>query len=130
MKKREIRQIINKQGNKYQIVFTDGTHIFWPNENMRGIEKGAYIIEHKHKNGQTVAFSCGKNIRFVVPQPYHFDDAIEFIEKFKLIYRISFNNAIVRAMHYRVDFATFFSNNALAHNVVLYGIKTKMAKHR
>lgn len=130
MKRYKIQHVIKKQGGNYQVVFNDGTSVFWPREYMNGLTSGTRICEHKHKNGQTVAFSWSDKLRFVVKQPLHFDDSLDFIEQFDAFDRISFNNAVVRALGYKIGLV--FSSNIVvaAHNMVLLGIKSGQSKTR
>ena len=130
MIKHKVQQIIRKQGGNAQIVFRDGARVFWPKDCLRGLIVGTTIYEHKHKNGQTVAFSWDKKLRFVGGRPEHVDDAIEFVEKFKLFDRVPFNNAIVRAMDYFIEPLALPDTVKIAHNVVLLGVRDRYTNSR
>ena len=125
MIKHKVDRIIKKQGGNAQIVFRDSTVVFWPKRQLHGIVQGTIIREHKHKNGQTVAFSWYDNVRFVVPQPENLDESIEFIKKFKLFDSVFFDNALVRAMNYPIEPLLFPDAVKLAHDLMLYGVHQK-----
>ena len=124
MKRHKIQHVIKKQGGNLQVIFNDGMRVFWPREYARGLVDGTTVWEHKHKNGQTVAFSWDNNLRFLVPQPLHFDESFDFVEKFRFFDRVSFNNAIIDALHYRMDKMVLPDSEKIAHNVVLLGLKS------
>ena len=130
MKKHKIQHIIKKQGGNAQVVFRDGKTVFWSREYVSNIVPGISVLEHKHKNGQTVAFSWGNNLRYVVSQPQSFEDATIFIEKFKWIDRISFNNAVVNALIYNIEPMVFPTITDIAHNMTLLKIKMDNDKKR
>ena len=130
MKIHKVQQIIKKQGGNFQIVFDDGTRAFWPRENIRGMYIGATVREHKHKNGQTVAFSWSKYLRFVVPQPIHIDESMEFLAEFKPFDRVRFNNAVIGALNVSVGPLIFPDNEKFAQNIFLYGLQTQHSKSR
>ena len=130
MRRHKVKSIIKKQGGDFQVVFRDGMRVFWPRESGRGINVGTWVCEYKYKNGQTVAFSWNNELRFVVPQPQYFDNAVEFIENFRFFDRVPFNNAVVRALHYRTDPMILPDTEKIAHNLVLLGLKTTMSKLR
>ena len=130
MKTHKIKQIIKKQGGNYQVVFNDGTRVFWPREYANDLNVGTRVREHQHKNGETVAFSWAENIRFVVPQPLFYEDAVEFLEKFRLFDTVAFNKAVVRSMHYAIEPLMLPDVDKFAQNIVLLGIKKHFGKSR
>lgn len=130
MKKHKIQHVIKKQGGNAQVVFRDGETVFWPREHMRGIVPGVAILEYVNKSGKTVAFSWQDKMRYVVPEPPHFDEAMDFIENLKWLDRIMFNNAVSHALDSKMEM--MFSPNTiqLAHNMMLLKIKTDRYKTR
>ena len=130
MKKHKIQHVIKKQGGHFQVVFRDGGTMFCPRECACGLNVGTTVIEHKHKNGQTVAFSWHNQLRYVVSQPMHFDAAVDFLEKFRWFDRIAFNKAVVQKMGSRDESGLFPDISQYAHNVVLAGIKTSYSTSR
>lgn len=130
MKRHKIQKIIKKQGGHSQVIFSDGMSVFWPREYVRDLNVGTVVYEHKHKTGQTVAFSWKDNLRFVEFQPTSFNDAVDFIEKFKLFDSVAFNNALVRTLDYPIDQFMFPDTEKFAHNIVLFGIKSRYGKSR
>ena len=126
MKTHKVKNIIKKQRGYVRVVFTDGNSISGPCEQMSGIHPSMRVQEHVDKNGMTVAYSWDGNIRFVTGQPFYFDDAVKFIKNFRLFDRVRFNNAVIKTMHYRNRNPVFPDTEKFAHNLVLFGIKTKM----
>ena len=130
MKKHTIEHIIKKQGGNAQIMFRDGETVFWPSEFINGLKKGTMVREHKHKNGQTVAFSWDESVRFVGTQPRHLDESMAFLQKFSTMDMIRFNNALVRAMNYKMDVAIMPDLYDFAHNLVLFGLSRANSRNR
>lgn len=123
MKKHKVANIIKNRDGYAEAVFTDGFTMFLPLDKIDTLKTGMYVMEHVNKRGTTVAYSWGDNMRFVDLQPIHYDEAVKFIQDFKLLDRVRFNASLVQAMHYRNRNPIFPDTNAFAHNLVLFGIK-------
>lgn len=130
MKKHKIQHIIKKQGGNAQVVFRDGKTVFWPREYLRDIAPGTKVFEYKNKNNKTVAFTWNSQVRYVVPEPSHFDDALEFVENLKWFDRIVFNNVLSYAVGGEIMAASGSNTIRLAHNMMLLKIKTDRYKTR
>ena len=130
MKKHKVQQIIKKQGGNFQVVFSDGVRVFWPREDLRGLGIGTRVCEHKHKNGQTVAFSWNNDLRFIGPEPMHIDDAAAFVAKFKFFDRVSFNKAVVKALDVYVEPLVFPDIDKIAQYMFWLAIQRTNAKLR
>ena len=130
MKKYKVQQIIKLYAGNVQLLCDDGTRMFWPREYMNDICIGTKIQEHKHKDGKLVAFSWGHSLRFMVDQPMHFNESFNFVSKFKLFDQVAFNNAVVRAMRYRTGKLILPNTEQVAHNMVLFGLKSMVGKVR
>ena len=130
MKRHKIRQIVRKPDGNFVVVFHDEMRVDWPCKYLQNIRVGGVVYEHKHKDGQTVAFSWPGHIRFMVHQPIYYDESLDFVKKFKPLDQVKFNNAIVCSMCHLAGWLVIPNADKTAHNMVVLGLKTNMQKQR